>query len=231
MTWSHEELAEAVAAGLARREESLRREQAVRGLDALSELEMHPVVSQALRDAGLGVWREVPFPGEAGRRARRAERERCDFVLTHAPDQRVRDPMELLADLDAAAATLFGATSPPEARPGIEPEDAYWLELKTVGQFTYIDGVPVPNRSYASAFTGSLAADLRKLAREKRVHHAGVLLVLFTDERATAEHDLTIALHRCLDRGAEFRSPVVRHVGVADRAGNRSCSVVLVPRA
>lgn len=230
MVWSHDEIADLVAEGLARREGALHLEQAVRGLDALSEVGFHPLVADIIRAGGFGVWREWPFPGEAERRLKRPERERCDLVLTASGSRPVRDPVARLLELDKAAGTLFAEAAPPPPPPGVEPEEAYWLELKVVGQFTYVDGVPSANRSYGSDLVRSLWADLKKLSREARIRFGGAMMILFTDGRATAEHDLSLALHRCLDKGVEMRTPIVRHIEIGERIGNRACAVVLVPK-
>lgn len=103
------------------------------------------------------------------------------------------------------------------------------MEVKVVGQFCYTAGVPGPNRTYASELLRLPAGDIAKLAREPRVVHGGVLLVLFTADRRTADHDLNVFAHRCLDRALEVRSPAVERFGIADRIGNGVCTVALVP--
>src|SRR6187549_575646 len=68
--WSWHDLADALAAGLERAVAATELEQAVRGLDARSELELHPLLHAALREAGYGVFPEQRFPRERGKRRR-----------------------------------------------------------------------------------------------------------------------------------------------------------------
>lgn len=227
--WSHDEVARIALQTLVEHENLLGLEHAVAGLDALIEVEFHPMLAHGFAGAGLGVWREVPYPGDVQRRLRRSSRERCDIVLTESPELPLRDPVVKLREKDAAAGTLFEAHPPPEPK-GVSPEEAYWLEVKCVGQFTYTDGVPGPNQAYASELTGGLTTDLRKLAREGQIVYGALLLILFTLDEATGRHDLGTALHRCLDRGAELRSPVTHVAPLADRIGNRAMTVALIPR-
>jgi hypothetical protein len=52
MDWSWPDVADALVSGLARAADAIELEQAVSGLDALSELELHPILQGALRDSG-----------------------------------------------------------------------------------------------------------------------------------------------------------------------------------
>lgn len=228
--WIERELLGAAVAALRKREAADVAADAVRGLDSLEELALHPVLAKGFRAAGLGATREHPFPGPAGRRAKRSERERCDIVLTPEPGLSIRDPMREEVDEDERLGTLFAPVAAP-APDGIAPEDCYWLEIKVVGQFVYVDGVPRANGSYSTELVRGVMSDLAKLGRERRVSHGAVLLVLFTAERAVAEHDLAIALHRALDRGSSMRTPVIDGFEIVDRIGNAWCCVALIPAA
>lgn len=227
MHWDEPRLLGLIADGLRRRDESLHAEHAVKGIDALDETSMHPLIADSLAAGGFGVCREFPFPGPQGRRRLRRERERCDFVLTPNRDTLPLDPMTSLIDREEQAATLFAQTPPP-SRSGLDPEQCYFLELKIVGQFVYIDGVPGPNRVYASQLTRSILKDLRKLAADDRIVRGAVLLVLFTADEVVAEHDLPIALHRVLDKQGTFRSPFIARFPIDDRIGNACCTVALI---
>ena len=55
------------------------------------------------------------------------------------------------------------------------------------------------------------------------------MLVLFTSDAETAEHDLGRAFHRLLDRDLPIGSPVWESLEIQDRAGNAACSVALAP--
>ena len=108
LLWDFAEVARGVAAGLARVERGLCEEQAVRGLDALSEVALQAAAAEALAGEGFGVAREVRYPGAAAR-PRRSEGWRCDLVLT--PPAR-----------DGGGST-------------VDAGDRLWLEMKRVAQF------------------------------------------------------------------------------------------------
>lgn len=228
LLWNEDELLQAAAASLLQEAARLDSEQAIHGLDSWDELAFHPMLAAAFAARGLGVFREFPLPGPVGRRAKRTQRERCDLVLTPDPNRGPADPMATLVLRAAAESTLFARVSHDEDDSTTPLEACYFLEVKCVGQWVYIDGVPGPNRSYASALTGAIATDLKKLASDDGVVCGGVLLVLFTDDQRIAEHDVPIALHRTLDRGILFRSPRVVGVPIANRIGNGWCTLLLV---
>jgi hypothetical protein len=166
------------------------------------------------------------------------DRMRCDLVLTPAPGLRLGDPLALVKAARArrrqAAGTLFAAVEeaeppPPPAPDACPPEDAFWMEVKLVGQFTYSAGIAGPNNAYASELTRGPAADIRKLSADGRIRHAAAMVLLFTHDRATAEHDLAQMLHRCLDRGLPIAAPLTREIAVTDRIGNNLLTVCMIP--
>jgi len=207
-----------------------RAEGAVRGLDAMDEMEMQPLIADALIAGGLGVFREFPVPGPVGRRAKRTERARCDFALTPAPELPPGDPMAKLIEQDAAEKTLFAHAARSDEPPRTPVEDCYWLELKVVGQWIYVDGVPRANTAYASTLVWSIAQDLKKLEAEEMIRFGAVLLVLFTADEEVARHDMPIALHRALDRGVLFRAPITARLEIPDRVGNACCTLAWIPK-
>lgn len=229
--WNPDDIVELAAAGLQRRSEELELEQAVRGLDALSEVELHPVLASGFERGGLGVFREWPYPGEPSRRPKHAERERCDLVLTPAPGARLIDPVARLRAVDESVGTLFApcAEDMVSGEAGIDPADALWLEVKQVGQFTYTRGIPGPNPAYASELLRVCASDVPKLAQAPSVASAGILIVSFTHSQDVAAHDFHAFVSRCMDRDLPIREPSLRGFDVADRIGNRRCTVMLVP--
>lgn len=166
------------------------------------------------------------------------DRMRCDLVLTPSPGLKLGDPLALVKSARTrrkqAAGTLFAAieaAEPPPAAPTdtCPPEDAYWLEVKLIGQFTYSAGIAGPNATYASELLRGPAADLKKLSADGRIVHAASLILLFTHDRATAEHDLAQTMHRCLDRNLPIGSPISRSIPIADRIGNQVLTLCLVP--
>ena len=230
MLWDEQHLLSAVCEHLKRLEANLSEEDAFKGLDALDERAMHPLIADALSASGIAVFREFPFPGLPGKRKKLPERERCDFVLTHSIDLPPGDPMKGVVDDQLRSGTLFAAQDPAPIG-GTPIGDCYFLECKVVGQWVYIDGVPGPNRTYSSQLTRAITADLKKLNADERITHGSVLLVLFTADPAVAEHDLPIALHRALDRNALFKSPLTVAFAVAERIGNRCCTLALIAKA
>ncbi|MCZ6810483.1 MAG: hypothetical protein O7D97_00645 [Planctomycetota bacterium] len=207
--WSVADVADALEAGFTREDARLREEQAVYGLDALDELDLHPVIARAFEGAAYGVFREQRYPADR-RMTRESEGERCDFVLT--PDGR---PLAV----PAQEPTLF---DPPDA---VGLDQAFWLEVKVVAQFT-TNG---PNRNYSSQLLGAVQSDVGKLSREMGIIHCGVLVVLFTQDQRIAEHDLAAWLARCLDRRLPIGSPSTREFTITDRLGNGVCVIALYP--
>lgn len=210
MQWDVVEITEAVSDGLVHEAAMRDEEQSVYGIDALDELRLHPLIQRALERAGFGVWPEQRYPSDRLPRRSRSEGKRCDIVLS--PDA------EPLADPDAEA-TLF---APPRSTP---LEAAYWLEVKTVSQFT-TDG-PFPR--YSAELLQPVTHDLRKLAQDRLIFHAGLLLVLFTADAATAEHDLQVWERRAAQKGYPVAPPIVRRFDLTERIGNAHACAALFP--
>lgn len=229
--WNPDHIAQIAAASLRKRAQDLAAEQAVRGLDALAELALHPLLATGFGEAGFGVFREHPYPGEVHRRPRHAERERCDLVLALTPGLAIIDPVARLKAQDAAAGTLFADAAPEmlAAEAGIDPADAFWIEVKIVGQFTFTHGVPGPNRTYSGELLRIGSSDVPKLAREARIQWAGVLLILFSQDERTAKHDLGVFFTRCVERNLPIREPSITGFDIPDLIGNSRCSVLLLP--
>jgi hypothetical protein len=207
--WSIADIADAVEGGIQRRSAALDAEHAVYGLDALDEVALHPIVAESLGTAGFGVNREQRYPADR-RKRRESEGERCDFVLT--PDGRpLREP--------EAKATLF------EPGDAVEPDEAFWLEMKVVTQYL-IEG---PNRNYASQLLSTVRRDVTKLSKDAGILHAGLLIMLFVSEPSVAEHDLRIWQDRCLERGLPIGAPSARIMPITNRLGHDVCAMSLYP--
>lgn len=207
-------------------------EHAVYGLDALDEVDLHAILAAGFERAGFGVLREVHFPGPKGSRAKDSERERCDLVVTRNPCAGVADPVKRRKSADRAAGTLFAPIAEAieeEAAAGlVRPEEALWLEAKTLGQFAYADGVPGANRSYSSELL-ACARDLKKLAADRAIVHGALLVVLFAECEEVARHDLMVLAHRCLDKDLPIGSPAIEGFAVPDRIGNGWCAAGVYP--
>jgi len=207
MRWSTPDIADAVAAGLARRGAEDDAEHAVYGFDALDELGLHPIIQQSLQDAGWGVWPEVRYPGH-WHKTKRSEGLRCDVVIT--PDGKpIRDA--------SVRGTLFDDGS------AVDPEAAYWLEIKTVAQYQ-TDG---PFKRYSAELLSPVANDVKKIWSDGIIQHGGLLIVLFTQNQETAEHDLAVWHERCLRKGFPVGPPAVRGHPITDRIGNCWCTAAV----
>jgi hypothetical protein len=199
------DIADAVEAGLRKRANEDDLEQAVYGFDALDELGLHPILHAALREAGYGVWPEQRYPSDR-ERDRRSEGKRCDVVLTPPPEALpLRDPL--------IKGTLF------DDQPACDAEAAYWLEIKTVAQHE----TSGPFARYSAELLAPVAEDVRKIWNDARVYHGGLLIVLFTESQAVAEHDLAAWHDRCLQKGFPVGPPALRGFAITDRIGNAWC--------
>jgi len=207
--FSPADLIDAVAEQLHREEQSLRSETAVYGLDARSEVELHQSLSRAFEQAGYGVFAEQRYPMDRGKR-RGSEGLRCDLVLT-LDGKPLRQPDQ--------ADTLF---DPADAA---DLDEAFWLEVKIVSQFT-TEG---PNRSYASQLLSTVRHDVTKLSRDAGILRAGLLLILFVADRRVAEHDLRVWENRCLEQSLPIEAPARRDIALTDRHGNALCALALYP--
>lgn len=210
--WDMHDIADAAAEGLRARAAALDDEQSPYGLDAADELALHPHLQRAFLDAGFGVLPEERYPASRAR-PRRSEGDRCDIVLTTQPGEPLLDPL--------LAGTLFGHR-------GLHPAEALWIEVKTVHQFGLTSGVAGQNPAYSAEWLAAAASDVRKLAGEEAIAHAAVLIVAFTLDEPTIEHDVLAFAHRCLDKGFPIGAPVRRSFRIADRLGNSLASVVVV---
>jgi hypothetical protein len=216
-------------------------EQWHRGIDSLDECDWHPVLAAGFAAAGLGVLREQRYPAEwRGKRGRRRalpddpDRLRCDLVLTPCPGEVLVDELRGAREEEATRAKLAGTLFEPVAtvqtpRPahGVAAADAYWLEIKVVGQFCYTAGIPGPNSTYASQLVRGVTGDIRKLRDDPAIVRGGAMLILFATDDLVVEHDLLQLGHRCLDRELPIRTPVQTSFGIRDHIGNQRCAVWL----
>lgn len=199
-------------------------EQATRGVDAFSETSLQNLLAAAFAAAGFGVHREQPFPSDVGYHVKESARDRCDMALT-AEGAALEDPQRVLLEELARKGTLFAGT---DGARGVAPEEAVWLEVKVVRQFTYSRGVPGPNRAYGSELMRAVEGDLAKLARDARIARGALLVLLFVDREETGMHDLGVAVRGALKAGMTLRSPRMRGVRIDDRVGQGSCVLGLL---
>lgn len=230
-------LAEAIARALAQADADLAAEQAIKGLDALSEVALHPLIGRGLAHAGWGVHHEVLYPGDAGEsatnRARDTGRDRCDIVLTPSPEDHLLDPVHADRRVRNAEGTLFAELAhdmeAQASHNAVPPAEALWLEIKAVAQYAYRDGVPGPNRAYASEMVNGPAADVCKLMGDGVIERAAAVLVLFAESESIARHDIAQTAHHLLDMGLPIGVPEVSGVPIIERAGNAHAAVAIFP--
>ncbi len=228
------DLADILAHAIAHADAEATLEQAYHGPDALDETALHPLLAQALSDAGWTAHREVLYPLDPGGTPHRRDRERCDLVIPARTLGPLVDPVRERMALDEARSTLFApaaetiasAHRPPDAA---TPADAAWLEIKTTGTIVYRQGVPTPNGAYASELIAGAVGDATKLARCPGLGARYAALIVFTADPGAVERDLVTATHRVLDHGIDARSPFLRTAPIADRAGNTACTIALIP--
>ncbi|MEX0742577.1 MAG: hypothetical protein WD079_07240, partial [Phycisphaeraceae bacterium] len=84
-----------------------------------------------------------------------------------------------------------------------------------------------PFARYSAELLQPVTKDIRKLAQDRLIFHAGLLLVLFTADPIVATHDLGAWEHRALQRGYPVAPPIVRDFAITDRMGNAHVSVAL----
>jgi len=229
--WNHDEVLDTAVRALTAQEGLYAQEQAVYGLDSLEEIGLHPVLATGFEGTGFGVYRERVYPGEVERRSKKSARERCDLVLVEDASTRLMDPVEELLALDGAGGTLFApvAESMVPDEGVVEVGEAYWLEVKCVGQYGVGRGTPGPNRLYASLLTGGPAKDVVKIAREPMINTGAVLVVLFAENEATAEHDLVRMWESMLGADLPVGELRMGSTRIQDRVGHSVAGVGLTP--
>lgn len=217
MAWDYAHIAELAASGLENEALRLATEQSVRGIDALNEVLLHPLLRAGIASGPYRVLAEERYPPSRSRK-RRSEGERCDIVVI---DTRDAPDVDHLVD-PLAAGTLFGSR-------GAEPEQALWVEVKVVHQWMLFDGGIRANPAYSSLLLREATSDVRKLSKEPGIAAAALLVVMFTDTAQTAEHDLGEWRKRCVLMGLPVSAPFVKQFAITDRLGNACCSLALAP--
>jgi len=226
-----EQILDTSLASLRNHAELLDIEQAVRGLDSLTELQFHQLVEQGFRDAGFGVNREAHYPSDGDAYTNANHRQRCDFALSLNPDIQLHDPVIEMHQLALAQDTLFAGVpqSSPDPSEICMPEDAMWIEIKACAQHAYRDGVPGPNAQFGSELIKGLQTDICKLSADPRIWHGCALVILFTESEKVALHDLNHALRVCLDQNLPIRSPLIGSQSITDRANNGCVTIAIFP--
>lgn len=207
-------LADEVSAVLQHAEAALALEQAVHGLDTMSE-----VVLQALLQKGLAqsyaVTREVHYPASAA--TKRSSRQRCDLVLSPVGTQLLPESNEQLS------LHLLDSASAPRMHP---PAESFWLEVKVAYQ---LRAGGLQHKGYSGQFRQAVVADLRKLRAEPLIRHAALLLIVFNESEEVAGQDLELFEALFFPKHELSASRQVRSFRIQDRIGHRLCTTTLWP--
>ena len=201
------------------------------GLDSHAEIELHPLLAQAFAPSSFGIHREVGYPSSPMSRPNDAQRQRCDLVLTPIEGQALFDPIHEQRVQDKAVGTLFEsfvADHLPDEGDAL-PEDAYWIEVKSVGQFSYVDGVPGANPKYTADLLGGPRSDVIKLASEPLIRFGGSLVVLFSEDQETGPHDIAASAQAMIEHDLPIAVPVFESFPITNHAGNEWCTLGLIP--
>lgn len=207
-------VADHVGASLQQAEADRALEQAVHGLDTLSEVALQTLLGEQLAQH-FEVSREVHYPSTSG--AKRSHRQRCDLVL--APKGAKLD-----VQTDAQLALPLGAAEPAPRLCGLT--EAFWLEVKVAYQFR---AGGQHHKGYSTQFRKTVVADLRKLAAEPLIHHAAMLLIVFNESATVANQHLDLFESLLIDKESLAGFRQVRSVAIQDRIGHRLCSAALWP--
>ncbi|MFG0315415.1 MAG: hypothetical protein ACF8LL_14665, partial [Phycisphaerales bacterium] len=105
--WSLSVITRTALDGLRRRELELTEEHAVRGLDSLREIDLHPLLSQTFTESSHEAIREACFPSPPEGLPGRNARDRVDLVLLPEGKKALYDPVDAHKELHKADGTLF----------------------------------------------------------------------------------------------------------------------------
>jgi len=229
--WSITDLNSKIAANLREHELFLVEDHAHSGLDAMREIDLHPIAIKGLADPGFTVLRESCLPSTKRELPGKNARERVDFVLL--PDQKksLFDPVDAHKELRGASGTLFEsfASLAEPKQEECDPRDAMWIEMKCVPQIRYVDGVPTPNSKYELEMINGPSEDVIKLASDPLICHGAVLVVVFNEHAQAGPHDLAMSVRTMIDRDLPVGLPEIEQFPIQDRAGNAWCTLGMIP--
>ena len=194
--------------------------QEVRGVDSLPEREIQAILAGGFEKAGLHPLREVRFPHRAGEPIRSVG-TRCDFVLR--PEDVPLDLGDVIDEEDEEAAGLFAELEPDPPSP-LDPEQAFWLELKTGAACRDLG-----DAGDLSTLPKRVTVDLARLAHARRVRHAAVLVVAFGPDEETMAHDAHALDRHAADQGLPALGAIVRTFPITDRHGNAAALIAVIP--
>jgi hypothetical protein len=229
--WDLCDLLQLMTENLAKRADEILQDQSPFGLDSLSEIELHPLLAQSFTQNKHGALREVVYPTSHQLLPNKTQRERCDMVLTPLDGQQLFDSIDEHRTVEQSVGTLFEgvATIQGPAQNQVTSDLAFWIEVKSVAQWTYIDRVPGPNKRYAQELVDGPSKDVIKLASEPMIRNGAALVVLFTEDAQTGDHDLRMSVQSMIQRDLPIRMPEIASFEIPDYGGNGWCTLGLIP--
>lgn len=229
--WDLAEIISSAADQIRSYEQLLIDDHAYAGIDALREIDLHPIVCEGLTQIFQVVLREECLPSTAKDLPGKNSRERVDFILLPDRKKSLFDPVSAHMEVHRASGTLFeSVASLPKPTPSeCDPKDAMWVEMKCIPQFRYIDGVPTPNTKYAQEIVNGPSEDVVKLASDPLIRHCAVLVVVFNELKEAGPHDLAMSVRTMIDRDLPVGMPELEQIAIEDRGGNGWCTLGLIP--
>lgn len=193
--------------------------QEVRGVDSLHERALQGLLETAFTAAGLYPLREIRLPKRADEPIRSAG-SRCDFVLRPI-DRPLGHDAEALAAAEEPPSLFDDPDAPPSP---LDPAEVFWLELKT------------GSACRDAGDTGDLASlpkrvkiDLARLAHDKAIHHAAVLVIAFGVDEPTLVAQAVALDHHAAAEGLPTQGVVIRTAPISDRHGNDTALIAVYP--
>ncbi len=197
--WNVALLADRFRDALEQKNTAFRQEQAVFGIDSLSERQIQVLVAEHLANE-YEVQREVHYPSCASPKL--SDRQRCDL-------------------------RLFPKGTYEESDSAVRSRDAsLWVEMKVAYQ--YREG-GMRNRQYNAQWRVHIAEDVRKIESDRLICDAVIALVFFTESVEIAQKDLDLFELVLAEKGVLVGFRHVRHMNIPDRIGHRTCTVALWP--
>jgi hypothetical protein len=200
MTWNEDGILELIANALEHQSSIFDAEQAVRGIDCLTENELRDRIRESLIAADIQAVHEERYP-DAKCIERQKYGHRCDLVLLPSDT-----PSDLKGDPDWCAA-------------------GYWLEIKRVSQFLESG----PNWWYEHALLEAIPQDIYKLAKDSKIFYAGLVLILFSANSQSGNYDLKIWKQRAMEKGCPVGVPRIHQFSITNRLGNEHAFIALFP--
>ena len=198
--WNEDDIVGLIGKALAARAREYDLENATRGIDCLTEAALQDCICLALNSQNLVARKEARYP-EARSIELLNHGQRCDLLLFR-DEENVR--------------SFPGENS---------VKVGYWLEIKRIAQFLESG----PNWYYERYLLETLTEDVFKLANDREIFYAGLLVILFASNALTGNRDLNTWKCHALDHGCPVGMPRIHDFAITNRLGNSHVLVALFP--